>query len=484
MAITDKNVGRFGVSLAGFIVTCGILFHAFFHSAHIETGRVDGSEDGGRGDAPAHDDPYAARRHAAAQREDPHEHSAEMESQVQSVQIHDESGTQPETDTRPEADAQTDADDDRVHDQDELEGVHLVVFSPPEEPDQRQPRIEITGDYGGRRAEARRTGAAAMLGATEESEEAVEIALEWFARAQAKDGSWGYDSRAPHSGQSPIDSSGRYSTGVTGLALLAFLGAGYTHLDSRYGQTIAKALRFLRDQTDMKTGRLAQSTFYEQGIATMAFCEAYGMTRSDELLPYATKMVECVVENMGRDGGYGYGGPGDDVHVTSFMVMALKSAQMAGVPIPRAKEAFEKLDEYYAGARNTDGLTGYRASSRGTGGQPRAARTALGLFCPLFLGEPPESPRLATVIDVVAAAGPNVLDPYQCYYGTYSMFQVGGLMWKQWNQAFRDPVIELQEKEGPQTGAWTRDRSRGGIACNTAWRVMSLQVYYRYARAH
>lgn len=335
------------------------------------------------------------------------------------------------------------------------EDLSLVAPPPSEQPVRRSPQNPFSA-----RAQRGRSGLAARQGMTAESESAVERGLRWLARKQSDSGKW----EDPH------------AVGVTGLAVLAFLGAGYTHQNpSRYQDTVRRALAWLLSQQS-RNGAFRRVTFYEQGIAAMAVSEACGMTRDPALRDPALAALRFILENMGPDGGYGYEGPGDDVHVTSFQVMALKSGHLAGFPVPA--EAVRRLREYYARALGPDGTTGYTSALRGKGGRPGDTRTAVGLFCRVLLDCDLGGEDVRRIAEVVSSAGPQLRNVFQVYDGTYAMFQLGGEYWRHWNEAFRDGVIALQVRGGSEDGSWPG--GRGGTICNTALYVMSLEVYYRY----
>ena len=97
------------------------------------------------------------------------------------------------------------------------------------------------GFRGSRRARAM------SLGATEASEEAVDAALVWLAAHQLADGSWSFDhrggkcqGRCDHHGN-----AGGATAAATAMALLPFLGAGHTHVEGKYQQTVAKVLGYV-----------------------------------------------------------------------------------------------------------------------------------------------------------------------------------------------------------------------------------------------
>ena len=71
------------------------------------------------------------------------------------------------------------------------------------------------------------------------TEAAVEAGLRWLARHQSADGSWSPDGftakcqGARSARTARISATSLYRTGATGLALLAFLGAGHDHQSQR-----------------------------------------------------------------------------------------------------------------------------------------------------------------------------------------------------------------------------------------------------------
>ena len=319
---------------------------------------------------------------------------------------------------------------------------------------------------------------ARKMGATEESEEAVDLGLAWLARVQCDDGHWcreASDSMLPADRASP--SMGGNDAGYTGLAVLAFLGAGHTHKGKGpYSENVRKALEWLLRLQKRDGSCMSSGNYYEQGIAATALCEAYGMTKDPSLRRPAQGAVHFILQTKGKQVGFGYRGQGDDVHVTSFQVMAIKSAKLAGLRV--GSGVFEKLRDYYDRALGPDYTTGYTSGSGG--GSPRSARTALGLFCRLFLDCGRKDLKVQKIADLLDGVGPQVRNVFQTYYGTYGMFQMGGDYWTVWNEKFRDATIALQIREGIDHGAWPRGSHCKGMVDTTALRIMSLEVYYRY----
>ncbi len=95
-----------------------------------------------------------------------------------------------------------------------------------------------------------RLGLVAGQGGNAETEAAVAAALRWLAAAQARDGRWvavqfGAGQEELTLGQNRGGAGRSADTGITALALLAFLGAGHSHVQGEYQETVRRGLDFL-----------------------------------------------------------------------------------------------------------------------------------------------------------------------------------------------------------------------------------------------
>ncbi|NLE37786.1 MAG: hypothetical protein GX621_07160, partial [Pirellulaceae bacterium] len=195
----------------------------------------------------------------------------------------------------------------------------------------------LAGALDGRRP-GRRAQLAADRGGTPESEAAVERGLRWLAAQQHKDGSWTFYhpkdmTRRPYADPGTETST----TAATAMALLPFLGAGQTHVAGEYQETVARGLYYLNNRANMTPhgADLQEGTMYAQGLGAIALCEAYGLTRDETLKGLAARAVEFIVYAQDKNGGgwrYTPGQPGDTT-VTGWQLMALKSAEMAGLHV-------------------------------------------------------------------------------------------------------------------------------------------------------
>ena len=320
----------------------------------------------------------------------------------------------------------------------------------------------------------------------------VDAGLIWLAKAQEKDGHW--DCKA-------WDGGGNYDVGMTGLALLSYLGAGYTHTKGRYKDVVSRGLEWLRTR-QQPNGSFGCQTFYEQGIATMAVSEAYGMTRSEGLRSVAQKAVDFIVQSQPEHGGFRYAGAVDkasgDMSVTGWQIMAIKSAICSELSVPM--QAMERSREFLKNTLRESGGSAYLVSQA----EATPAMSAIGMLCREFLGGNYDAEINAAAnylmeqqkkAGAAGAAGGQkdvlVSDLYYTYYSVLAMFQMGGEYWVQWNKWFRDPLVKLQETKNILDGrgrfvrgSWdpkdTMWGAQGGRVFSTAMAVLSLEVYYRF----
>ena len=167
-----------------------------------------------------------------------------------------------------------------------------------------------------------------------------------------------------------------------------------------------------------------------------------------------------------------------------------KSAKIAGLNVPgsgmQGAVAFlETVSDQYGKCR-------YKPEWQ----SPGTTMTSVGMLCRLFAGARPTDAQvvgganfLLQNLPVWGENGINV-DMYYWYYGTMSMFQVGGTSWKKWNTALRDMLCDNQRRGKVRDGsAQDVDGSwdpvgkwavRGGRAYATATGALCLEVYYRY----
>src|SRR5690606_6824018 len=81
--------------------------------------------------------------------------------------------------------------------------------------------------------------------------------------------------------------------------------------------------------------------FYSHGIAALALCEAYGMTGDPALREPAQRAIDFIVNSQHQErGGWRYQPQvSSDTSVSGWMMMALKSGELAGLIVPQSTYA-------------------------------------------------------------------------------------------------------------------------------------------------
>ena len=345
-----------------------------------------------------------------------------------------------------------------------------------------------------------RREAALQAGGTTATEQAVENGLRWLALHQARDGYW--DADAFEAGQVRTDSEGvdrlnagkHADSGVTGLAVLAFLGAGYTHRDGQYADNVERALGWLVRNQRSDGFLAAGATHYEQmychGIATYALAEAYGMENDSRLRDPLKRAVAYIVSQQNtRDGGWRYvKGQSSDMSMFGWQLMALMRADLAGqernapeIAIPDASRQLmiQFLKDRSLGTRR--GLAGYRENE-----PPTPSMTAEAFFCKQMLGIARTNPSSLEAVEYLLQHAPRLADfnLYYWYYATMAMRHHGGEPWEKWNAAIQDVLVAEQKSTGDEAGSWDPRGPwgpYGGRVYSTALATMCLEVYYRSA---
>lgn len=292
---------------------------------------------------------------------------------------------------------------------------------------------------------------------------------------------------------------------ATGLALLAFLGAGYTHQEGKYRTQVQRGLEWLlaNQKPDGDLWGYTQGSkdtwLYSHGIAAIALCEAYGMTKDPGLRRPAEQAIGFIVaaQHPTRGGWRYQPRESSDTSVSGWQLMALKSAQMAGLQVPQTTL---DLVSHWLDLAQAPGGDGSRYvynpldDPNPLWREPTLAMTAEALLMRMYLGWNRDHALLQRGAEVLQANLPEVgtldqpsRDAYYWYYATQVMFQMAGSSWESWNNRLRPYLESSQVKEGPLAGSWHPDRpvpdrfaADGGRLYVTTLHLLMLEVYYRH----
>ncbi|MCX7702545.1 MAG: terpene cyclase/mutase family protein [Planctomycetota bacterium] len=301
-----------------------------------------------------------------------------------------------------------------------------------------------------------------------------------------------------------LGASPYFDVGVSSLALLAFLGHGNTHRVGKFRRTVQMGLEYLlRNQSSEGWfGKLSETHewIYNHALATMAVCEAYGMTQDPWLREPCERAIDCIIraQNPGAGWRYDPGSGENDTSVTGWMILALKGAKSAGINVPAnvwdgAIKWFDRCTD------PTTGRVGYQKPGdlgsviRGVNEQweKLPTMTSVAVICRIFCGQSRSDPIVKRSVDFLMKHLPTwdtkgmKVDMYYWYYGTYALFQYGGQPWKDWNTAMKKALLDTQRRMGCADGSWDpicKWGMVGGRVYSTAINALTLEIYYRYRR--
>jgi len=336
-----------------------------------------------------------------------------------------------------------------------------------------------------------RVDTARIFGGDPSTEAAVKASLKWLAANQHKDGHW---DASDHGGgiDREIDGHSRggagtdADTGITGLALLAFLAAGNSHLEGEYRVEVQKGLEYLlrsqKPNGDLAGNARMFARMYCQGMASLALSEAFAMTGDYRLRPAVQRAVNYAVKSQHpTSGGWRYA-PGDrgDMSQFGWQVMALRSAELGGVEVPAGTKVLMRRFLESCCSGDHKGLGSYRENDKTS-----RTMTAEALTCRYFMELEPSPALVKEAGDHIAGdlPRPGVANLYYWYYGSLAAFQTQGLHWRKWNTALKRELTTRQETRGALAGSWspeTRWGGYGGRVYSTAMCTLCLEVYYRY----
>ena len=345
----------------------------------------------------------------------------------------------------------------------------------------------VGGTAGGLGGRAQAGKLAAASGGGGDTEQAVDRSLKWIVSHQMPDGGWSFDMKECPSCGGKCSGSGssraKDRTGATALALLPFLGRGYTHREGPYKAEIERGIAFLAQRAVAGKGRAydGNGNLYSQGLAGIALSECYAMSQDNRLAAPAQLALNFIMQSQDPVGGgwrYTPRQPGDTSAV-GWQIMALKSGNMAFLQVNplTVKKAVDFLNsvESENGARY-----GYTDAST-----PKAGRTAVGLLCRMYLGWKKDNPALQNGVDFLAKRGPTD-DLYYDYYATQIMHHMEGDVWISWNKRMKEMLLKAQATKDHEAGSWHEGFDRGhaaesaGRLYSTSLATMILEVYYRH----
>ncbi len=357
------------------------------------------------------------------------------------------------------------------------------------------------GSIGGRLTLASKQALMDFFGGTPESQDAVMKGLDWLAGCQRYDGSWALDgSQDAAAGDGQAASPQANPVGATALALLPFLSEGITHNRvpegqpelAQYQSVVERGLLFLGQlqQQGGQSGELPGG-MYAHALATIVFCEAYGISGDDRLRLNAQYAIKYLLSAQHNAGGWRYGPrqPGD-MSATGWVFLAIRSAQLTGIPVLQdvLRRAERFIDTCAVGPPEAPGSR-YTYLPTAPERPEKQSLTAAGLLTREYLGWRRDENNLAVGAAYLMKHQPperasTVGDLYYYYYATQVLHHLEGDDFDLWNYRMREHLLSNQEQEGETAGSWSPQGvphgDRGGRIYATSLAMLTLQVYYRH----
>ena len=258
------------------------------------------------------------------------------------------------------------------------------------------------------------------------------------------------------------------NTGITSLAVMAFLARGHLPGRGRYGELINQGIDYVLSQ-QLENGLLVSTNvkgrttglMYEHSISTLLLGEVSGMVdpvrqqKIDDVLSRALLVLlqaQKVPKSEANTGGWRYtpGTTDSDLSLTGWSIMALRAAKLNGAAIP--DEHIEMAVSYILNCHTADG--GFSYMPAGTTGS--TSMTGIAVLCLELCGEHGNDDLLVAGYFILSRP-PRMAEPdgrpvrfryYAWYYCGQAMFQLGGKHWTEFAPIMYDSLLQDQTPNG------------------------------------
>lgn len=318
--------------------------------------------------------------------------------------------------------------------------------------------------------------AIAKYGGSEETECAVELALQWLKSRQSADGAWSVDAENSKPSLNV--------NGATGLALLPFLTADCLDSSNEHKDAVEKGLNYLiqhgKTGEDFNGDRYCEpgEPFYNHALATLALGEAYVMTRNNAYLEPAQGGLEYILYSQNPDSGEWDGSAHllDNITSTYWNVETLRVYSNFLI---YKKSSCDSL------GKTTQNVRRFLDSVKNASNDI-SLKAAQELLLRMYLHRFDSISDLEDSVERLCKTG-LTSDSYYNYIATQILFHHGGAVWKDWNAAMREKLINSQIQEGKEAGSWdfSKEQNRQNVGfpssplIDTALSALTLEVYYR-----
>ena len=328
-------------------------------------------------------------------------------------------------------------------------------------------------------------------GVTPEVERAIVRGLNFLAKSQKRNGSFGKGSYEAVDRQT-------YPTAISSLAGLAFLASGSTATRGPYAGSVERVTRYLvryctPSSTRVRGYRVPGLLYNPDAMEERPmYCHALAMMYLALIFPQETdaarretirdvlhRAIELTERTQSDDGGWGYRADfrEDEGTLAVTQAQALRACRDAGISVP--KTIIDRTVEFIARSTNPDGTVRYRVSSHRSNSRPGV--TCAGVVA-LWQAGRYDDPLLKRISDYVNRSIAPVYaswhwqkahhSEYVLYFLAQSQYVLGGPNWKR----FYSRVSKMLLREQGSDGSWEgRD---GGDIYGTSIALIVLQLPY------
>jgi|GEM_PF-4852216 len=351
-------------------------------------------------------------------------------------------------------------------------------------------------------------------------QDAVGMALSWLAAHQHEDGHWdpadygdwcwGKRVEALPSTEKGL---AEHEVGVTSLALLAFLGAGYTHRgDHAHATVVQRGFRWLTQMQGTEghiITRAHPTWLWDHAAATLALVEITALTESPLWRRGARQALGALsAERAAGAGVWGYpvahGGTEESLTLWAALPL-LRVKNLHDVALRTARVAPFEVDEPALASirawleRATEPATGWcvlgappHAAEEVPGGSPLALAALALLVRTLDCQDPKAEGWLKRGLESLARHPPSwdpTVGPADavCWWaGVHSAFHAQEPGWRVWDAAIQSHLVAHQgagEDPCAVRGSWAPSGAvgrLGGRVATTALLTLAMCTYFRY----
>ncbi|PIE22815.1 MAG: prenyltransferase [Planctomycetota bacterium] len=339
---------------------------------------------------------------------------------------------------------------------------------------------------------------------TPEVERATQRGLSYLAKQQHAEGYWLADIGFKVNADYETTKADAAHTGISALAIMAFLACGEIPGRGRYGDVVQRGLDYLIRHTN-ENGYISQNgtRMYSHAFATLCLAEAYGMTRSKALRDALQRSVTLISDSQNREGGWRYKpfAAQSDMSVTVCQVVALRAARNSGLHVP--KSVIDNAVRYVRRSARSDrqlnwdrlqrdrnlgyfndGIFNYQTGRNARASFPLTAAGVVTLYGAGVYEDPLIDRGLEFLKKRLSRYNKQYRSHYFFYYGNYyavqAFYMAGGKRWNFYYDHIKDYLLRSQvQRKGPEFGAWTCEVGPGSNF-GTAVATLILAIPYQY----